>query len=171
MDYHIMEKTQTTAKYFFRQYGYDGYLSNFYPVSFSIEKIEFNSSEQAFMYYKCLTFDKNNKELLSKILQEFNPNKIKKLGRSVKNFNEEIWNELKYDIMLKCIREKFLQNHNIKQRLIETHSKYLYEASPWDKIWGIGYDKETAINTNPNKYGQNLLGKALMEIRDEFIKN
>lgn len=166
-----MENSRKSAKFFFRQYGYDGYLSNFYPVTFTIEKIEFISSEQAFMYYKCLTFDKNNKELLSNILQETNPNKIKKMGRSVRNFDEITWNKLKYNIMLKCIREKFLQNQVIKKRLIETYPKNLYEASPWDKIWGIGYDKETAINTDPNNYGENLLGKALMQIRDEFIKN
>ena len=171
MYYTIMENSQETAKFFFRQYGYDGYLSNFYPVSFSIEKIEFISSEQAFMYYKCLVFDRNNKELLSNILQESNPNKIKKMGRSVRNFDEETWDKVKYNIMLKCIREKFSQNHVIKERLIKTYPKHLYEASPWDKIWGIGYDKETAIQTNPNNYGQNLLGKALMQIRDEFIKN
>ena len=171
MHYTIMEKSQETAKFFFRQHGYDGYLSNFYPVKFTIENREFVSSEQTFMYYKCLVFDRDNKELLSNILQESNPNKIKKMGRQVRNFDEKTWNEVKYNIMVRCIREKFLQNEDIKKKLIETYPKHLYEASKWDKIWGIGYDKETAIRTNPNNYGQNLLGKALMKIRDEFIKN
>ena len=166
-----MDDTQEVPKFFFRHYGYDGYLSNFYPIKFSIENTEFNSSEQAFMYYKCLLFDRNNKDLLSHILQESNPNKIKKMGRKVKNFDEKTWNVEKYNIMVKCVREKFLQNQNIKQNLIETYPKHLYEASPWDKIWGIGYDKEIAVHTNPNNYGQNLLGKALMEVRDELIKN
>lgn len=166
-----MDNAKSHNIYFFRQYGSYGFLSNFYPVNFYIDKIEFNSSEQAFMYYKCLVFDRDNKQLLSSILQESNPNKIKKMGRAVRNFNENTWNKLKYNIMLKCIREKFSQNIPIKESLIKTHPKNLYEASPWDKIWGIGYDKESASITEPNKYGQNLLGKALMELRDEFLKN
>jgi len=157
--------------FFFRPSGYDGYLSNFYPSVFSIDKIVFTCSEQAFMYHKCKYFDENNDTLLSEILHETNPNKIKKLGRSVRNFDDVKWNQVKYDVMLKCVRNKFIQNHNIKEKLLETHPKQLYEASPWDKIWGIGYDKETAIRKNPNRYGQNLVGKVLMEIRDEHAKN
>ena len=123
------------------------------------------------MYYKCITFDGGNKDLILSILQEFNPNKIKKLGRSVRNFDESKWNAVKYNIMLKCIREKFLQNRGIREKLIKTYPRQLYEASPWDNIWGIGYDKDTAQVRDPETYGQNLLGKALMKIRDEFLKN
>lgn len=155
--------------FFFRPYGTNGYLSNFYSINFNINNIKFTSSEQAFMYYKCLTFDGDNKKLLSKILREFDPNKIKKLGRSVRYFKQDKWNEVKYNIMLKCIRNKFLQNRVIREKLINTYPRQLYEASPWDNIWGIGYDIDTAQVRDPETYGQNLLGKALMEIRDEFL--
>ena len=77
--------------FFFRQYGPDGYLSNYYPASFYIDKIEFTCSEQAFMYQKCKYFDGGNEELLSEILQESNPNKIKKLGRKVSCFRTSIF--------------------------------------------------------------------------------
>jgi len=65
---------------------------------------------------------------------------------------------------------KFSQNNSIKQKLISTHPKTLYEASKYDKIWGIGYYANEAINTNKNKYGRNLLGKALMDIRSHLME-
>ena len=161
---------QKNALFFFRPYGEDGYLSNFFPVTFSIDNIQFTCSEGAFMYLKCIYFDKDNRALISKIIQESNPNRIKQLGRKVRFFKEEKWNLVKYDIMVKCVREKFIQNIKIKEKLLKTYPNTLYEASKWDSIWGIGYDKENAQKTNPNNYGENLLGKALMKIRDEFIK-
>lgn len=161
-------KQETNSQFFFRPYGRDGYLSNFYPVTFYMNKIEFTCSEQAFMYEKCKYFDGNNQVLLSDILQESNPNKIKKLGRKVRYFSESEWDNVKYDIMEKCLREKFIQNPTLKDKLLNTYPNELYEASPWDKIWGIGYDKDTALDVNPNKYGKNLLGKVLMDIRENL---
>ena len=156
------------SRYFFRAYGTDGYLSNFYKTDFEKDGNKFNCSEQAFMLQKCLMFEPDNTSLIKEILNETNPNKIKKLGRRVKNFDEVKWNEKRYKIMLECCKEKFDQNDKIKQKLCETNDEILYEASPYDKIWGIGYDKETAKNLSPEMYGENLLGKVLMELRDIY---
>ena len=167
-----METKEENGKlFFFRQYGPDGYLSNYYPITFYIDKIEFTCSEQAFMYEKCKCFDGNNEILLSEILQESNPNKIKKLGRQVRNFDEYKWDQVRYDIMVKCLRAKFKQNHVLKEELLKTYPNELYEASPWDKIWGIGYEKHIAVDIDPTQYGRNLLGKALMEIREEMYRD
>lgn len=157
------------SRYFFRPYGQDGYLSNFYKTDFEKDGNKYNCSEQAFMYAKCLMFDPTNSGLLREILNETNPGKIKKLGRSVKNFDDVKWNENKYKIMLECCRAKFNQNDKIKQMLCETNEEILYEASPYDKIWGIGYNKEKAEKISPDMYGENLLGKVLMEIREMII--
>jgi len=120
------------------------------------------------MYHKCLTFDKNNISLLNNILFEKSPAKIKAYGRQVKNFDDKIWDNIKYNIMLDGLRFKFKQNIIINNKLKATNNKTLYEASKYDKIWGIGCDYD-AIYINPSKYGQNLLGKALMEIRSEIL--
>ena len=85
-----------------------------------------------------------------------------------KNYNDTIWNEKRYGIMLDALRLKFNQNPSIKQKLLLTGPKTLYEATKNDKIWGIGFYDADAINTDKIKFGTNLLGKALMEIRAEL---
>jgi ribA/ribD-fused uncharacterized protein len=155
--------------YFFRESGKYGPFSNFYPSRFIESNIEFNCSEQYFMYYKCLTFDKENKPLLEAILNEKSPIKIKNFGRQVKNYNDKVWGEKRYQVMVKALHLKFSQNKEIKDLLISTKEKILFEASPFDKIWGIGYDGKTAVSMiDKTKFGKNLLGQALMEIRNTF---
>ena len=70
--------------------------------------------------------------------------------------------------MVEALRLKFNQNAYIRKELIKTKPRILYEASPYDKIWGIGFCYRDAINQNESNFGQNLLGKALMQIRDEL---
>ena len=144
-------------------------MSNFYKAGF-IDKdgIKYICSEQYFMYYKCKTFDPNNNILLQDILKAKSGTKIKKYGRQVQNFNEDVWKEKRYNIMLEGLRLKFNQNKDIKEKLIETNTKILYEAAKNDKIWGIGFYDKDAIKKDKTKFGTNLLGKALMEIRDEL---
>jgi ribA/ribD-fused uncharacterized protein len=105
------------------------------------------------------------------ILKETSATKIKALGRSVKNYDDSIWNEHKLNIMINGLRLKFQQNKKLLEELLSTNNKILYEASKNDKIWGIGFYTDKAITVNPNKYGQNLLGEALMIIRNELKNN
>ncbi len=157
--------------YFYGKSNDYGCLSNFYTVNFVDEnKITYNSTEQYFMYQKCLTFDPNNKVLLKVILETTSPTAAKAFGRQVKNYDDVIWNNLRYQKMLNGLRLKFTQNNEIKQILLKTKNKTLYEASPRDKIWGIGCGAKTAITKNKELFGQNLLGKALMEVRSELMK-
>jgi ribA/ribD-fused uncharacterized protein len=154
--------------YFYGLNNEFGYMSNFYKTTFIDEDgIEFNCSEQYFMYNKCKVFDPTNSELLEAILKEKSSAKIKKYGRQVENYDDKMWEQIRYNIMLCALRLKFNQNENIKQKLITTNPKILYEASKYDKIWGIGFYDMDAINTD-KKFGRNLLGKALMELRNEL---
>ena len=70
--------------------------------------------------------------------------------------------------MVKCVRAKFQCNEKYKQLLINTAPRKLYEASPYDKIWGIGFSVGQAKNVTPDQYGQNLLGKVLEDVRSEL---
>jgi len=83
--------------YFYNLKNKFDYMSNFYKINF-IDKdgIQYNCSEQYFMYNKCKTFDSNNNTLLQAILTETSATKIKKYGREVKNFNDMIWKEKRY---------------------------------------------------------------------------
>jgi ribA/ribD-fused uncharacterized protein len=117
-------------------------------------------------------FDPSNKILSDKIMKSNNPSDIKKFGRSVKNFNQDTWDSNKFDIMVNGLKLKFSQNSDIKAKLKETSSKKLYEASPYDRIWGTGFDKNDTIKkileNNLDELGQNLLGKALEKVRSEL---
>jgi ribA/ribD-fused uncharacterized protein len=162
--------TETQKDIYF--YGHNvpfGFMSNFYKSPFvDYDGIEYNCSEQYFMYKKCLQFDPHNNTLKNNILHETNPTKIKLYGRNVKNYNEHVWNSIREKIMYDANKLKYSQNPDIKQKLILTGNKNLYEASKTDKIWGIGFIAEQAIKTDKNLYGQNLLGKILMKIRNEL---
>ena len=156
------------AIFFYKESVNHGYMSNFYKSKFVDENgITFNCSEQFFMYHKAITFDKKS-NIPSLILKETSPFKVKQYGRKVKNFNEDIWNDIGYDIMKAGSLLKFSQNEDILEKLLLTNDKILYEASKWDKKWGIGMCAKNAINKDKTTYGLNLLGKCLMEVREEL---
>jgi len=160
------------AIYFYGHTDSFGYMSNFYKCGFVDEQgVGFCCSEQYLMYWKAKTFEPENIKLLETILNESNPTKIKAMGRKVANYNEEIWNQIRLGIMINGLRLKFGQNQAIRNALIGTGTKTLYEASKNDKIWGIGYDAANAIKANTNTYGTNLLGRALMTVRGELANN
>ena len=155
--------------YFFGQDKPNGFMSNFYKSNFVDEEgNNYNCSEQYFMYRKCKRFDASNIRLLNGILYETNPSTIKKYGRQVRNYDDKIWEKERYEIMVEALRLKFTQNADIRKELIETKSRILYEASPYDEIWGIGFCYRDAIHQDESKFGHNLLGKALMQIREEL---
>jgi ribA/ribD-fused uncharacterized protein len=158
-----------TEIYFYNLKNKFNYMSNFYKTIFTDKDgIKYNCSEQYFMYHKCKIFDPKNNILLETIITETSATKIKKYGRQVQNFNDIFWKEKRYNIMLEALRLKFNQNEIIKQKLLETKPKILYEASKNDRIWGIGYYDKDAIQIDKSKFGENLLGNALMEIRSEL---
>jgi len=98
------QSSKENSIYFYGVKNEYAYMSNFYPSTFYENRIKYNCSEQYFMYHKCLTFDITNNNLLEKILNETSPTKIKKLGRSVNNYNEEIWSNKRYEIMVNALQ-------------------------------------------------------------------
>ncbi len=140
-------------------------FSQFYPCSFSTDDRSYCCAEQWMMSQKALVF--KDTTTFDKIMSAKNPTKIKSLGRQIKNFDEEKWNKVKFDIVYKGNLMKFSQNDDLLKRLLNTKNKILVEASPYDKIWGIGLTASDAIKTDPDDWpGANLLGKALMKVRD-----
>lgn len=121
------------------------------------------------MYHKAKLFQDN--EMMEKVMGTQDVKKQKSYGRKVKNFDEKTWDLHKYDVILKGNLLKFLQNSKIKKELIDSSEKTLVEASPYDKIYGVGlkWDNDLILDEK-NWKGENLLGKALMETRD-LIKN
>lgn len=142
-------------------------LSQWYIKDFRDNDLVFNCMEKYMMYNKALLFD--DKDIANEILNNNQPKAIKELGRKVKNFNDEIWDKMKYKIVFTGNYYKFSQNTDLRNFLISTKNKVLVEASPYDKVWGIKmkYDDENIENPFYWK-GENLLGFALMEVRDEI---
>jgi hypothetical protein len=126
---------------------------------------EYSNAEQYMMAQKALLF--GDIRIFNLILKTTEPRVIKNLGRQVKNFDNKVWDKHKYDIVVKCNQYKFSQNPSLQKLLIDTGNLILVEASPFDKVWGIGFDAETALD-NIDKWGENLLGKALMEVRSKL---
>jgi ribA/ribD-fused uncharacterized protein len=125
------------------------------------------TTEHWMMAQKALLF--NDKEIYKEIMKTESPSQVRNLGRKVKNFDPEIWDENKYNIVVQGNRYKFNQNKDLKEWLMSTYGQTLVEASPHDRIWGIGYEEKNAAN-NFSKWGENLLGKALMVVRQEIIE-
>lgn len=155
--------TQPTYMYFYGHHGKRGWLSNFYEQEYVRDGKTFYYSEQDFMKIKQETFDPDNDDLAYNIMNVMDPLKIKDFGRQVKNYDDEKWNKIRYKAMVTALMGKF-SVPELKEKLLKTNDHILVEASPYDTIWGIGINEETARNGGKWR-GQNLLGKALMEVR------
>ncbi len=144
-----------------------GCLSQWWKADFWSANHTYGCMEQFMMAKKAELFQ--DKEVLQQILDCKDPRKIKALGRKVKNFKESIWDKVKYSVVLNGNYMKFSQNPVLKQFLLSTGDCILVEASPYDGIWGIQMSESEENVKNPKEWrGKNLLGFALMEVRDEL---
>ena len=145
-------------------------FSQWWMSSFIAEGIEYKTAEHWMMAKKAELF--NDLETKGKILASKSPMEAKKLGREVKNYVDEIWLCNRYNIVKKGNYFKFSQNNDLKEFLIKTENRVIVEASPLDPIWGIGMAADQEDILKPEKWkGLNLLGFALMEVRDTLNSN
>ena len=129
----------------------------------------FSCAEQYMMYCKALLF--GDTETAEHIMRTPTPREMQALGRRVFGFAQKIWDEKceKFVYEGNCL--KFRQNPKHREELFKTAGTTLVEASPIDRIWGIGLNEEIAKVTSPEKWqGKNLLGKILTRVRDDLMK-
>lgn len=142
-------------------------LSQWYPCEFEAEGTKYTSAEQYMMAEKARLF--GDEEIRAQILKTSDPAICKKLGRKVRNFNQERWNKNRENIARKGNFYKFSQNAKLREFLLSTGDKILAEASPRDRIWGIGMGKNNPDALDPAKWrGRNLLGFAIMAARKKI---
>jgi ribA/ribD-fused uncharacterized protein len=142
-------------------------FSQWWLSSFEVENVTYKTAEHWMMAKKAALF--NDNEILEKIIGADSPAEAKKLGREVKNYIDSIWLENRFEIVRQGNFHKFSQNKDLGAFLINTKERILVEASPVDSIWGIGMATDHKDVNNPEKWrGLNLLGFALMEVRDEL---
>lgn len=161
---------RVTDKYI---YFWGEWPSNWFPCFFNAtydgKEYKFYNSEQYFMFIKAMTF--GDVEIANEIIARGkNPKTAKALGRKVKNYDDKVWNEKRYQVMVDANMLKFSQSKMLTQLLFnkELKGKHFCEASPLDTIWGIGVGEHEALDDKSNWKGQNLLGKALDEVREKL---
>ncbi len=159
-EYHFFYHTASP----FSQWHPTNFLGDTYFFLEQEVKVYFSSAEQYMMYRKAVLFQ--DIKVADKILETSDPKEIKDWGRKVCNFDEDIWDGVKFDVVVLGNLYKFSQNADLGRKLLDTGTKILVEASPSDKVWGIGLSEAKARKTPEHKWpGQNLLGSALMRVR------
>ena len=139
-------------------------FSQWWKSAFTIDRVVYPTAEHYMMAEKARLF--NDDVALQKIIAAPHPGAAKKLGRTVLSFDEETWVAHRFDIVVRGNLAKFSQDINLKSFLLNTNKRVLVEASPQDRIWGIGMSERNENAAKPTKWrGLNLLGFALMEVR------
>ena len=142
-------------------------FSQWHRCRFTASEATFNCAEQYMMHGKALLF--GDAEVAAQILATAHPKQQKALGRKVKNFDDAIWKREREAIVLAGSRLKYTQNPALLELLLATAGTELVEASPYDRIWGIGLSAKDPRAQDPATWkGQNLLGKILTKLRDEL---
>lgn len=147
-----------------------GFQSNWYRCQFKDnDGIIYNCTEQYIMYKKAELF--GDMKTAEEILKTFQPRFQKSLGRKVKNFDEEVWIKNREKIAYEGNLLKYQQNSRLKKLLINTYPKEIVECNPHDRIWGIGLAESDPDILKTELWGENLMGKTLMKVRETLMNN
>lgn len=144
---------------------YGGVFSQWYQYDMEIDGVVYNCAEQYMMAMKAKTF--NDTASLNLIMNSDNPKDQKAYGREVKNFNPDVWNAVSRDYVYRANLVKF--SGDLKQELMDTGDREIVEASPTDKIWGIGLGLNNVNILDKSKWqGTNWLGECIMKVRSTY---
>lgn len=160
----MANKVLTTSKFVF---FWGGWPSQWSKSPFEIDGIPYNCGEQFMMAEKARVFNDPSNE--AQILVTTNPGTQKALGRAVVGFDADLWNSICRGIVFRGNLARFEQNETLRDHLLATGNRTLVEASPKDRIWGIGLHQDDPRAQVPEEWrGRNWLGIALMQVRDEL---
>ncbi|RDJ35280.1 MAG: DUF1768 domain-containing protein [Crenarchaeota archaeon] len=143
----------------------DGPFSQWVTSYFVIDNIEYCTAEQYMMAQKAILFQ--DEDQLLAIMKETDPRKQKELGKQVSNFVKSEWDSVARNVVYKGNYAKYTQNPKMLESLMKTSETLLVEASPYDRIWGIGIDATAARAGKPWK-GTNWLGEVLTKLRENL---
>lgn len=153
-----------TDKYVF---FWGGTFSQWCPSTFEIEGVQYNCCEQYMMAQKALLF--NDTESHKMIMYATSPRDQKAFGRRVKGFDKEKWEDVCRGIVYDANFAKFTQNPKMMAELMATGDREIVEASPEDKIWGIGlHESDARVHDKSKWQGTNWLGEAIMQVREKL---
>jgi ribA/ribD-fused uncharacterized protein len=146
---------------------WSGPFSQWHPSPFVIDGVHYNCAEQYMMAEKARLFGDAKRESL--IMSNPDPAVQKRLGREVQGFDDAVWKANAFDIVKRGSYAKFTQNEDLKAHLMATGNTTLVEASPEDRIWGIGLKKSDPRAKKRSTWrGTNWLGQVLTEVREQI---
>ena len=148
-----------------------GFMSQWAKSDFVEGTVKFNCAEQYMMYKKAMLFE--DTDIAQQILNVSHPAEQKALGRKVKNYDNDVWEDNRYNIVFTGNILKFTQNPDLERQLLDTKydNKELVEASPYDKIWGIAmFEDDDGVEDKRNWKGLNLLGEVITHVRKVLIE-
>ena len=155
-----------TDKYVF---FWGGTFSQWCPSEFTIEGVTYNCAEQYMMAKKAMLFNDSN--AYEQIMKTSHPSTQKAIGRKVKGFNKEAWEKVCRGYVYDANYAKFTQNPKMLKELMDTGDREIVEASPEDKIWGIGlHESDARVHDKSQWQGTNWLGEAIMNVRKTLKK-
>jgi ribA/ribD-fused uncharacterized protein len=141
-----------------------GCLSQWWPSPFTVDGVTYGTAEHWMMAGKARLF--GDAEAERHVLAAEHPAEAKKAGRLVRDFDEATWQRERFGLVVEGSVHKFTAHADLRRFLLDTGDRVLVEASPVDRIWGIGLAADDEAATDPERWrGPNLLGFALMEAR------
>lgn len=143
-------------------------LSQWHPARFVVGGIAFNCAEQYMMYAKAMLF--GDRDAAGQILVTESPREQQAIGRTVRGFDESVWMLFREGIVFAGNYARFDQNADQRELLFATRGTTLVEASPHDRVWGIGLAADDPrANDRAQWQGLNLLGEALTRVREALL--
>jgi hypothetical protein len=139
-------------------------LSQWFPRAFVVDGVRYATAEHWMMAEKARLF--GDADALARVLESETPAAAKAIGRQVRGFDDEAWERARFEAVVRGNVAKFGQHEDLRAFLLGTGERVLVEASPRDRVWGIGLGASNPDARDPSKWrGRNLLGFALMEAR------
>ncbi|WP_329139615.1 NADAR family protein [Streptomyces sp. NBC_01476] len=144
-----------------------GCLSQWWPAPFTVDGTTYPTAEHWMMAAKARLFGDRDAE--RRAVAAVHPKAAKDAGRTVRSFDEAVWVRERFALVTEGSFHKFAAHPDLRAFLLGTGSRVLVEASPVDRIWGIGLAADDERATSPSQWrGLNLLGFALMEARSRL---
>ncbi|MFH8662593.1 NADAR family protein [Streptomyces afghaniensis] len=142
-------------------------LSQWWRAPFTVDGVEYATAEHWMMAGKARLFEDAAAERA--VLSAAHPAEAKKAGRLVRGFDEAIWERERFRIVVEGSVHKFGAHPELREFLLGTGDRVLVEASPVDRVWGIGLAADDEAAADPERWrGPNLLGFALMKARNQL---
>ncbi|MHB9758487.1 NADAR family protein [Streptomyces sp. BYX5S] len=142
-------------------------LSQWWPSPFTVDGVEYATAEHWMMAEKARLF--GDAEAERRAIAAGHPSEAKKAGRLVRGFDDAVWERARFGVVVEGSVHKFASDPGLREFLVGTGDRVLVEASPMDRVWGIGLAADDAAAQDPRRWrGANLLGFALMAARERL---